>query len=157
MKDISMHKASRFDALDRTISNFMETYGVVLLRYSLAVVFIWFGLLKPLGMSPAEDLVRNTVTWWDFDWFFPLLGWWEVAIGICLIFRPLLRFGILLLLLQMPGAMSPILLEPSAIFNGNPFALTIEGQYVIKNIVLISAALVVGGTVRSTRSGETVV
>ena len=144
-----MNPIKDFNRIDLAISNFMERYGFILLRYSLAIVFIWFGLLKPLGMSPAEDLVRNTVTWWDFDWFFPLLGWWEVAIGICLIFRPLLRVGILLLLLQMPGAMSPIVLEPEAIFNGNLFALTLEGQYVIKNIVLISAALVVGGTVRS--------
>jgi uncharacterized membrane protein YkgB len=138
----------RFDALDRRIAIWMRTWGVFLLRVSLGIVFIWFGALKPLGLSPAEGLVRATVTWADPAWFIPLLGVWEVAIGVCLLIRPLVRVAILLLFLQMPGTILPLFLLPEVTFTWYPVAPTIEGQYIIKNLVLISAAIVVGGTVR---------
>jgi len=124
-----------------------------LLRYSLGVIFIWFGALKPFGMSPAQDLVANTVYFVDPDWFVPFLGWWEVAIGVGLIVRPLIRPAIFLLFLQMPGTFIPLVLLPEVCFTNFPFGLTMEGQYIIKNLILISAALVVGGTVRKP-SGE---
>ena len=58
---------------DRRIASWMGCYGHRLLRYSLAIIFIWFGLLKPLGMSPAADLVANTVYWFPPDVFVPIL------------------------------------------------------------------------------------
>lgn len=115
---------------------------------SLALVFIWFGALKPFRLSPADDLVRKTVYWVNPDWFIPMLGIWEVAIGVCMLFRPLIRTGILLLFLQMPGTMLPLVLMPETCWVQAPFVPTLEGQYIIKNLVLISAAIVVGGTVR---------
>jgi uncharacterized membrane protein YkgB len=136
------------DAVDRRIASWMAGYGLVVLRVSLAVIFIWFGILKPLGMSPAADLVERTVVWLPGDRFLPILGWWEVAIGVCLLIRPLLRVGILLLFLQMPGTTLPLFLLPDVCFTRIPFGLTLEGQYIVKNLVLIGAALVVGGTVR---------
>ncbi|MCL4304339.1 hypothetical protein KJZ99_00305 [bacterium] len=136
--------------LDRRLAGWMAKWGMRLLRYSLAVVFIWFGLLKPLGVSPAADLVRRTVYWFPPDVFIPILGWWEVAIGVCMLYRPLVRVSIFLLLLQMPGTMLPLVLLPDVCFTHVPWGLTIEGQYIIKNLTLVSAALVVGGTVRST-------
>ncbi len=142
----------RFQKIDRRIAGWMRRYGTVLLRYSLGVVFVWFGALKLVGMSPAEELVKSTVYFFPPDVFYPILGWWEVAIGIGLMFRPLLRIAILLLLLQMPGTMLPMLILPDAVWNSFPFGLTLEGQYMIKNLVLISAALVVGGTVRQDRT-----
>lgn len=126
----------------------MARFGPRILRVALAVVFIWFGLLKPLGMSPAEALVRNTVYFLPEDLFLHLLGWWEVAIGIGLLYRPLNRLAILLLFLQMPGTMLPLFVVPEACFTQIPFGLTLEGQYIVKNAVLIGAALVVGGGVR---------
>ena len=51
------------DQLDRSIASFMQRWAVRLLRWSLAVIFIWFGILKPLGLSPAESLVLKTVAW----------------------------------------------------------------------------------------------
>jgi len=119
-----------------------------LLRYSLGIVFIWFGLLKPLGVSPAAELVERTVYWFPPDVFVPILGWWEVAIGACMLWRPLIRVSIFLLLLQMPGTMLPLFLLPDVCFTHVPWALTLEGQYIVKNLTLVSAALVVGGTVR---------
>ncbi len=141
---------TRFDDIDERIATWMERYGLFVLRVSLALIFVWFGALKPLGMSPAEELVERTVYWIDPDWFIPVLGWWEVAIGVCLLIRPLLRVGILLLFLQMPGTILPLFLLPSVCFTSVPFGLTLEGQYIVKNAVLIGAAIVVGGTVRTT-------
>jgi uncharacterized membrane protein YkgB len=141
-------KTTRLDAVDRQIAGWMQRNGMRILRYALAVVFIWFGVLKPLGMSPAETLVKNTVYFLPPDVFFPILGWWEVAIGVALLYRPLNRLALLLLFLQMPGTMLPLVLLPEVCFTSVPFGLTVEGQYIIKNIVLIGAAIVVGGTVR---------
>ncbi len=139
----------QFHAVDRRIAGWMRRYGPYLLRISLGVIFVWFGALKPLGISPAEDLVRETVYVVDPDWFVPVLGYWEVAIGVGLLYRPLIRGAIFLLFLQMPGTMLPLFILPQVTFNTIPFGLTMEGQYIVKNLVLISAALVVGGTVRS--------
>ena len=81
--------------LDIFISKYMSTYGILLLRYSLAMVFIWFGLLKPLGISPAQELVENTVYWFDDKaTFVNFLGWWEVVIGFTMCVRPLIRISI---------------------------------------------------------------
>lgn len=111
-------------------------------------MFVWFGLLKTVGMSPAQELVARTVYWFPPEVFIPILGWWEVLIGLGLLIRPLARLAIALLFLQMPGTFLPLLLLPDVCFTAVPYGLTIEGQYIIKNLVLISAAIVVGGTVR---------
>ena len=140
----------RFDRLDTFISTLMGRYSVRLLRYSLGIIFIWFGALKPFGMSPAQELVANTVYFVDPEWFIPILGWWEVAIGVGLLYRPLIRPAIALLFLQMPGTFLPLVLLPDVCFTSFPLGLTMEGQYIIKNLILISAALVVGSTVRKT-------
>jgi uncharacterized membrane protein YkgB len=138
-----------FYKYDPLISGWMSKYGMLYLRVSLAVVFIWFGALKPLGISPAEGLVRRTVYFFDPDFFIPILGIWEVLIGIFMLFRPTIRASIFLLYLQMPGTMLPLVLLPDVCFTVFPYGLTLEGQYIIKNLILISAGLVIGGTVRS--------
>lgn len=136
------------DGIDRRIAAAMRRWGHPLLRWSLGIVFIWFGLLKPLGASAANELVERTVYWLPPEIFLPLLGWWEVAIGVCLLVRPLTRLALLLLFVQMPGTFLPLLLLPEVAFARFPFVPTIEGQYIVKNLVLISAGLVIGGTVR---------
>ncbi|MDE0965452.1 MAG: hypothetical protein OSB73_20180 [Candidatus Latescibacteria bacterium] len=136
------------DEMDRRIAGWMERYGHLLLRYSLGIVFIWFGGLKPFGLSPVQELVSRTVFWFPPEIFVPILGWWEVAIGVGLLFRPLLRIALFLLFLQLPGTALPLVLLPEICFTDSPFALSLEGQYIIKNLILISAALVIGGTVR---------
>lgn len=139
-----------FDRIDRAIAGWMQRNGIRLLRYSLGIVFVWFGALKFFdGLSPAESLVRRTVYWIDPDLFIPILGGWEVLIGLGLLYRPAIRVAIFLLFAQMPGTMLPLVLLPDVCFTVMPVGLTLEGQYIIKNLVLISAALVVGGTVRS--------
>ncbi len=108
-------------------------------------------------MSPAADLVANTVYWLPPDVFLPILGWWEVAIGVGLLFRPLVRMALFLLFLQMPGTALPLLLLPDVCFSKFPIGLTLEGQYIIKNLTIISAAIVIGGTVRRHSSDQRLV
>ena len=141
-------------SLDQRIAGWMQRNGLFVLRIGLGIVFFWFGLLKPLGMSPAEGLVRSVVYFVPPDFFVPFLGWWEVAIGVGLLYRPLNRTAIFLLFLQMPGTLLPLVLLPEVCFTQMPWGLTLEGQYIIKNAVLIGAALAVGGTVRGRTSSD---
>jgi uncharacterized membrane protein YkgB len=138
----------RFDRIDREITRQMNRFGIPALRVALGIVFIWFGGLKVVGGSPAAELVAATVYVVPAEVFVPILGVWEVLIGLCLLYRPLIRVGILLLFLQMPGTFLPVVLLPEVVFATFPHELTVEGQYIIKNLVIIGAALVVGGTVR---------
>lgn len=131
----------------------MRRWGILALRVSLAAIFIWFGILKPLGLSPAGPMVRATVGWMPLlspDTWVAVIGWWEVAIGLTFLFHRTVRIAIALLALQMAGTFLPLVLLPHVTFQPGhiPYAPTIEGQYVIKNLLIISAALVVGGTVR---------
>ena len=144
----------KLDHIDLMIATWMNRYGRLFLRYSLAIIFIWFGALKPLGRSPAGDLATQTVYWIPPDIFLPILGWWEVTIGVCLLFRPLLRAAILLLFLQMIGTVMPLFILPEVCFTRIPFGLTLEGQYIVKNLIIISSALVIGGTVRQESNTE---
>lgn len=141
--------SDRYEQVDRTITGWMARYGITLLRIGLGVVFIWFGALKLVpGLSPAEELVRNTIYFIDPDIFQPILAIWEMAIGLGLLLGRFLRLTILLLFAQMGGTALPLLVLPEVVWTVFPFGLTLEGQYIIKNLVIISAALVIGGTVR---------
>jgi len=152
----------RFDRVDVEITTWMARNGIPILRVALGLVFVWFGALKLVpGLSPAEDLVRATVPFLPGEWFLPFLGLWEIVIGLGFITGRALRLTILLLFLQMPGTLAPMVLLPDHVFSVFPFGLTLEGQYIVKNLVLIAGALVIGATVRGGRpvdrnSGRTV-
>jgi uncharacterized membrane protein YphA (DoxX/SURF4 family) len=142
-----------FNTLDRRIAAFMSRWGVVALRVSLALIFVWFGILKPLGLSPAEPLVKQTarlMPWLSPDTWLAAIGWWEVAIGVTFLFQRTVRLAIALLAVQMVGTFLPLVILPHVAFQAGriPYAPTMEGQYIIKNLLIISAALVIGGTVR---------
>ncbi len=143
-----------FSDIDPIITRWMANNGITFLRYSIGIIFIWFGGLKFFpGLSPAEVLAISTIDLLTFGLIPPftaqmLLAFFEVSIGILLISGKFLRLTILLLLMQMAGTMSPIILFPDLVFTQVPFALTIEGQYIFKNFVVISAALVIGATAR---------
>ena len=151
-----MKQIRSFNDLDILITNFMSRWGITLLRYSLGIIYIWFGILKPFGLSPAQELVENTVYWFDDKaTFVNFLGWWEVVIGFTMCVRPLIRISIFLLFLQMPGTFLPLVLLPEVCFTDFPYGLTLEGQYIVKNMIIISSALVIGGTVRKNISDST--
>ena len=140
-----MKKLKDIKSLDIVIINYLNRFSLPVLKFSMGVVFIWFGALKTIGQSPAAEVVSRTVYWIDPELFVPFLGFWEMAIGICLIITPLIRLGLLLLAVQMPGTFLPLVLLSEICFVDPPFNLTLEGQYIIKNMVLIGAAMVVGG------------
>ncbi len=138
-----------FDQLDLYITHWMARYGLLIMRLGLGIVFFWFGALKLApGLSPAEDLVRNTIYFVDPDLFLPVLAVWEMLIGLGLITGKYMRATLLLLFLQMPGTALPLILLPEVTWTAFPYGLTLEGQYIIKNLALIGAAFVLGGTVR---------
>ena len=140
---------NQWDTLDRSLTKTMRKLGKPALQISFALIFIWFGILKPLGLSPAEGLLKKTVAWLPFgspDVWLHLIGYWEVLIGVFFLFKPTYRVAIGLLFLQMVGTFMPLVFLPEVTFqNGNPLQLTLEGQYIIKNVMIISAALVLGG------------
>lgn len=149
MNQFAKKSIEQFDSLDRRIVNWMASNGLPILRVSLGVVFFWFGLLKFFpGLSPAEDLVRQSVSFiFNPDYFLPILAGWEVLIGIGLITGKFLRTTLLLLFLQMPGTLLPLVVMPESVWTVFPFGLTLEGQYIVKNMVLIGGALVLGANV----------
>ena len=138
-----------WNRLDAGMIHLMASYGVRIIRVTLAIVFIWFGLLKVVGRSPVVDLVSRTVYWVSPESFVPFLGVWEMLVGIGLLFAVALRLTLFLFWLQMAGTFLVLVLRPEIAFQGgNPLLLTTEGEFVIKNLVLIAGGIVVGGTVR---------
>lgn len=134
--------------LDARLRSFLKKISLPLMRMSLAVVFVWFGLLKIFDVSPASDLVARTVYWVDARWFVPFLGVVEVMIGVALLFGKGLRLILPVFAAQMLGTFLVLILLPEVAFlRGNPLLLTIEGEFVVKNLVLLSAGLVVGSQV----------
>ena len=145
---------TRFDRMDRRITEWMAAHGVTLLRIALGVVFLWFGALKLVpGLSPAETLAGRTIEALTFGLVpaavaVPFLALWEVAIGVGLLIGRWMRVTLALLFVQMLGTITPLFLFPAETWQVFPIAPTLEGQYIIKNIVLVSAAIVLGATVR---------
>lgn len=138
-----------FDKIDQIITHWMARYGLIIMRIGLGIVFFWFGALKLVpGLSPAEDLVRHTIYFVNPDWFLYVLAVWEMLIGLGLILGKYMRITLLLLFLQMPGTALPLVILPHTVWTAFPYGLTLEGQYIVKNLVLIGAGLALGGTVR---------
>ena len=143
--------------IDVTLTEWMANNGITVLRIGLGVVFLWFGALKFFpGMSPAEDLALRTIDVLTFglipaDVAILILATWESLIGLGLILGVWMRITLLLLFLQMLGTITPVFFFPSEVFSVIPIAPTLEGQYIIKNMVLVAAGLVLGATVRGGR------
>lgn len=149
--NVMLQLRAHFDRLDQQLVRFMVAYGVHLLRWAIAVVYLWFGGLKLVNASPASDLVVQTVFWLPPRGALLFIGGWEVVVGIGLLFtHPLvLRVTLFLLWLQLVGTCQIFVLLPQVAFQGgNPFLPTLEGQYAIKNVVLITGGLVIGSRVR---------
>ncbi len=142
---MNIREFSHLKEFDIKLISFLNKVSLPALRISLGIVFIWFGVLKIFGNSPANDLITKTVYWFNPDIFIPILGIWEAVIGICLLIPSFIRLGLFLLALQMPGTFLPLILLPEVCFQSFPFDLTLEGQYIVKNLVLIGAAMAVGG------------
>lgn len=145
---------SLYKRVDVGLTEWMARWGVLLLRVSVGIVFFWFGVLKFFpSASPAEDLAARTIETLTFGLVqpalsLPVLATWEVLIGVGLITGLFMRATLFLLLVQMLGTITPLFLFPAETWTTFPIAPTLEGQYIIKNVVLVSAALVIGSQVR---------
>lgn len=144
-----------FDQIDLALTNWMSRYSLIFLRYSLALIFIWFGALKFIpGMSPTIDIIENAT---DIIFFGTIPAWVgvyglaaiECLIGLGLLLNIFMRLTLLCLFTQMIATSTPIFILPDVVFSKVPFGLTMEGHHIIKNLILIGAGLVIGATVRS--------
>jgi uncharacterized membrane protein YphA (DoxX/SURF4 family) len=146
--------SDRISSVDVVLTRWMARHGVKALRSSLGIIFLWFGVLKfSPGLSPAEGLATTTIGMLTFGLVspgmsIPVLALWECLIGLGLITGRFVRATLLLLFMQMLGAVTPLFFFPDETFTRFPYAPTLEGQYIIKNIVLATAAIVIGATVR---------
>ena len=153
-KKMSIFRGVWFNKIDPKITEWMSRNGYLLVRISIGIVFIWFGFLKFFpGLSPAQELAIRTITLLSFGLIPDFiiingLALWEVLIGIGLISGKFMRETLLLLFLQMAGTFAPIFLFPNEVFTHFPYAPTLEGQYIIKNLVLVAAGIVLGGKLR---------
>ncbi len=143
-----------FTKIDIAVTKWMAKNGLFLLRLSIGIVFFWFGILKYFeGLSPAEGLAVRTIDVLTFGIFSEKiilygLATWEVLIGMGLLLNKFMRETLLLLYLQMIGTFTPLFLFTSEAFHVFPISFTLEGQYIVKNIVVVSAGIVLGATVR---------
>ncbi len=138
----------RFDRIDARITGWMARSGHPVERWLLGLLFAWFGTLKIVGESSATSIIAKTIYFGDPAVTVPLLGIWEVCIGLCLMFAPLLRLAIALMLIRLPGTLLALALKFDDCFDGSVLVPTIQGQYLLKDAALLGAALVLGSTVR---------
>ena len=143
---------SRFDQLDTAINKWLVANSIGILRFSMGLVFLGFGVLKFFnGISPIQTLATKTTTALTLGVFaghnaMIFVATLECLIGLCFLTGMLLRVGVWLLAFQMIGAMSPLLLYPAELFPGATHAPTLEAQYIIKDIILIAAGMVIAST-----------
>lgn len=134
-------------------SQWFNRHQILLLRLSLGLVYLWFGVLKFFpGLSPAEDLAQDTIHILTFG-LLPdplsllLLAIWEVGVGLLLLGGFLVRFAAKVAIVHMVLTFAPLFFFPDLSFTQAPYAFTIIGQYIVKNLVfLVALGMLLGGT-----------
>lgn len=135
--------------LEGMIHSWLMRFSITALRVSMGVIFLGFGVLKFVpGLSPAQDLVETTISVMSFGLVPGAVGLIVTAVLECLIGASLiagrgLRLTVYLLAAELLGILSPLVLLPGRLFSGPGHAPTLEGQYVLKDLVLVAAAMVV--------------
>ena len=135
-----------------------EKTSFIFAHVSLFIVFVWFGFLKIVGTSPAaglvEELLSVTMPWMSFDVFFVLLGTFEVILGILFLLPRMERLAIVLLVPHMITTLMPLFLLPDIAWAGLATP-TLEGQYIIKNIVIVALAISILVDLKQRKRGVT--
>ncbi len=132
-----------------SLDQLFQRYGLKLLCSSIGLIYIWFGALKFFaGYSPAEQLATDTlqvITFHLIDKQLLLWGlaFWELLIGVFFFLRIKSKLILYLMLLHMIGTLMPLVLFPEVVFSIPPFGFSIVGQYIMKNLVFIFAAIIV--------------
>jgi uncharacterized membrane protein YphA (DoxX/SURF4 family) len=151
---MTLHFSKTLKNVDNLLITWMGKHAITILRVNLGIIFLWFGFLKFIpGASPAQSLAGRTIEVLSFGLIQPqvslvTLAVWETLIGLGLISGRYLRLTLFLLFTQMLGTLTPLLLFPAETFVNAPLAPTLEGQYIIKNLVLIAAGLVIGSSLQ---------
>jgi len=159
----SMFRTFRTTAsgLEGAVTAWLHQHSVTLLRISMGAVLLGFGVLKYFpGVSPAEGLVLVPTKLFTFglvpdQMLMVLTAIMECALGLSLILGRGLRVSVYLLVPSVLGFLSPALLAPQRLFSGPDHAPTLEGQYVLKDVVLLAAALVIAATVLNRKKATT--
>lgn len=137
--------------LDIHIISFFRRVSVPIARLGLFVVFFWFGILKVFDVSPASPLVQalfeKTISFMDFSTFLFLFGIFECIIGIMFLLPKVERIVIPLLFFHLVTTTMPLFMLPTATWTA-PLVPTLEGQYIIKNILIVAAAIFVAAQVQ---------
>lgn len=136
--------------MDHTLISLCKKHAVPVTRVTIFIVFFWFGLLKVLGISPAEALVQNlfeqTLSFLEFSTFLIFFGFLEMLIGILFLFPKTTRIVIPLLVLHMITTALPLFILPEISWSA-PLVPTLVGQYIIKNVVIIAGAISIAGSI----------
>ena len=133
----------KFRTVESQVTVELRRVSLPLLRCAFGVVFFWFGALKVMGASPVGDFVAGTLPWFDRAWLLPALGLFEMAIGVGMIVGRALFLVCAVLVGHLAGTFLSLVMRTDLVFqDGNPLVLAAAGEFVMKNLVLIAAALV---------------
>lgn len=139
------------------LARWIHRNGFLALRIGLGIVYLWFGALKFFpGVSPAEELAARTVERITFGLMpphvgMPVLAAWECLIGFGLLAGLWPRFILVLICTHLLGTFTPLFFFPDEIWTSFPFGLSLVGKYIIRNLVLYGAALMIGADLAARR------
>lgn len=141
---IIIRNSSMFSSIDLKLINFFRRIFVPTARFGLFVIFFWFGILKVIDKSPASELVQQlferTMPFMTFGTFIFFFGLFECLIGILFLIRGAERIVLPLLAVHMVTTFMPLFLLTQETWSGFMIP-TLEGQYIIKNLVVIASAI----------------
>jgi putative oxidoreductase len=153
--------AARLGLLEASCQRWLVAHSIALLRVSVGAVFLGFGALKFFpGVSPAQNLVETTTGILTFGLVpggvaLVAVATLECTIGLLLLAGRAMRTAVTLLVVQVAGILSPVVLLPHRLFSGAGVAPTLEGQYVLKDVIIAGAALVLAATLGGARLAPT--
>lgn len=137
------------DRIDQAVARLMGRIGPPAHRITLGLFFTWMGALKIVGHKTGSSVLAQTIYLGSPGITIPILGAWEALIGLCMLFRPTVRIAILLLAIRLPGTLLALILKSSVCFEHIPLVPTLAGQYLLKDLMLFAAAMVIGAELRS--------
>lgn len=137
----------KIEHLDLHLTRRAKALGHRAERFLIGAIFVWFGLLKLFGELSATSIIAKSVYWWEADTVVPLLGAWELIMGLCLFFRSTIRVSIALFFVRLPGTLLALVYHWEECFAESILVPTIQGQYLLKEFTLVGAALVIASTV----------
>lgn len=146
-----MELQSKLLNLESSIIDLFNRIHIPLARFAIFLVYFWFGALKVFDLSPASpmvlELLARTMPFFPPDKFLIFFGLFEALVGILFLIPRFTKLAILLLFGHMFTTIMPLFIMPN--YTWDSFLVpTMEGQYIIKNILIISLAVVLGSKLK---------